>query len=69
MAILSKLPTRLMLKSGSVRPPDVVLVTVPLTKVPVLKLTLLANAAVGKARTRSVNSILRLVLTLIFALL
>lgn len=68
--ILSKLPTTLTVKLGRVRPPDEwFLVAVPLMNVPVSKLTLLANAAVGKARARSVNSIPRLVLTLMFALL
>ena len=65
IAILAKLPTTLTLKLGRVRPPDVVLVAVPLMNVPVSKLTLLANAAVGKAKARSVSSIPRLVLTLI----
>jgi hypothetical protein len=43
--------------------------TIPLTKVPVLKVgspvleMLLANAAVGKARAKSANSITRLILT------
>jgi hypothetical protein len=58
-------PSRSMLRVT--KPPDAVLVDiVPRTKVPVStteKLKLLANAAVGKARAKSVNRTIRLMLT------
>ena len=55
--MVSRLPTKVRLKLGRVKPPDAVLVIVPLIKDPVLKSTLFANAAVGKVRTRSANAI------------
>jgi hypothetical protein len=56
-AKVSKLPTTVTLKLGRVKPPDGVLVAVPLINDPVVKSILVANAALGKAKAMSVKTI------------
>lgn len=62
-AMRVELPKTLTVKVPAAKPPATVLLAVPLTNVPVLKLSVVASAAVGKAKAKSANIIPRLMLT------
>jgi len=71
--IVPKVPVTDTMKLDTAKLPDGSLVTVPISNLPVVKSTvwfveksmLFANAAVGKATAKSVNSITRLILALL----